>query len=254
MENQPRPPFKVDLGHQEMQQIMAELEDIFIAVHACAGPDRPVAVSGLNYNLCVSLGYEDEDELEEAIGGSLVDFMEALPHFNVVWPESASAEDTSEPPAEVRVTMLPEPTEEELAAGPGTRTMFTVTNRADLWRLVLQGPRCDVEIPEIEFAIRPKERRRVDTIYNMIAAAIFHLGDHVQKNTRAGAISDDQVSKICETMDRLNELLDVEQPFTFVLVDPQGVSEIKPLEGVHVVTLSAQTETEVKAAGGIVAE
>merc|ERR1712039_690740 len=156
-----------------------ELEDIFRAIHTGVGTDRPIAVHGLAYNLCVSLGYEDEDELEEAIGGSLVDFMDALPQFT-----------------EARVTMRPEPTEEELS-GPGSRTMFTVATREDLWRLVLQGPRCDVEIPEIEFAIRPKERRRVDTIYNMLAAAISHLGDHVQKNRRVGGISDDDVSKIC---------------------------------------------------------
>merc|ERR1719215_762214 len=87
--------FQVDLGHQEMAQIMTELEDIFLAVHNCAGPDRPVALNGLAYNLCVSLGYEDEDELEEAIGGTLADFLDALPHFDVHWPEAASAEAAS---------------------------------------------------------------------------------------------------------------------------------------------------------------
>merc|ERR1712039_258602 len=220
-----------------------ELEDIFRAIHTGVGTDRPIAVHGLAYNLCVSLGYEDEDELEEAIGGSLVDFMDALPQFTVVWPEDEAQDAADQPHTEARVTMRPEPTDEELA-GSGSRTMFTVTTREDLWRLVLQGPRCNVEIPEIEFAIRPKERRRVDTIYNMLAAAIFHLGDHVQKNRRAGGISDDEVSKICETMDRLNELLDVEQPFTFILSDPQGVSELKPLEGAHVSTFTGGSSTE----------
>merc|ERR1711920_802456 len=68
----------------------------------------------------------------------------------------------------------------------------------------------------------------------IIASAVFHLGDHVQKNTRAGAITDDEASKICATIDSLNQLLDVEQPFTFVLVDPQGISEMKPMQGTHV--------------------
>merc|ERR1719343_341918 len=115
--------------------------------------------------------------------------------------------------------MRPEPGEEDLQGGPGQRVALTVADREDLWRVVLQGPRCDIEIPEIEFAIRPRAKRRVDTIYNLIASAVFHLGDHVQKNTRAGAISDDEVSKIVATIDTLNILLDVEQPFTFVLVD-----------------------------------
>merc|ERR1719215_1764403 len=127
--------FKVDLGHQEMAQIMTELEDIFLAVHACAGPDRPVALNGLAYNLCVSLGYEDEDELEEAIGGTLADFLSALPHFEVHWPEVPDASRLTAAPScdeasgggerfaeaagtasvpEPRATMRPEPGEEEL--------------------------------------------------------------------------------------------------------------------------------------------
>jgi len=109
--------------------------------------------------------------------------------------------------------------------------------REDLWRLVLQGPRCLIEIPELEFAIRPMAKRRVDTIYNMIASAVFHLGDHVRKNTRVGGISDDEAKRICDTIDSLNMLLDVEEPFTWVLADPQGVSELKPMEGVHATEL-----------------
>lgn len=257
------PAFKVDLGHQEMAQIMMELEDIFLAVHACAGPDRPVALNGLAYNLCVSLGYEDEDELEEAIGGTLADFLAALPHFDVHWPHATVAstissmldgsdsiagggEEQQQPPTqatvgvvsapEPRATMRPEQLggEDSAAAGAGQHIAFTVADREDLWRVVLQGPRCDIEIPEIEFAIRPRERRRVDTIYNIIASAVFHLGDHVQKNSRAGTIGDDETAKICATIDSLNVLLDVEQPFTFVLVDPQGVSELKPMQGAHI--------------------
>merc|ERR1719188_2138770 len=129
--------------------------------------------------------------------------------------------------------MKPEPVMEE-SQGVGKRIALTVADREDLWRVILQGSRCDIEIPEIEFAIRPRERRRVDTIYNIIASAVFHLGDHVQRSTRAGAISDDEASKICATIDCLNTLLDVEQPFTFVLVDPQGISELKPMQGTHV--------------------
>lgn len=218
-----QPVFKVDLGHQEMSQIMQELEDIFNAIHSCVGPERPIAISGLAYNLCVSIGYEDEDELEEAIGGSLVQFLSALPHFEVVWPESD---------CEPRATMRPEPTDD--LDGPGTRLMFTINDREDLWRVVLQGPKANVEIPEIEFAIRPTSKRRVDTIYNLIASAVFHLGDHVQQCARLGALDPDEASKIVDTINNLNILLDVESPFTVILSDPQGVSELKPSDGAHV--------------------
>lgn len=225
----PVAPFRIDLGHQEMAQVVHELEDIFRAVHDCAGPDHLVAINGLAYNLCTSLGYEDEDELEEALGGSLANFLSALPHFEVVWPSDAQ----NEPKA----LMKPEPLEGEPGefSGGGSRTFFTVAERDDLWRVVLQGPRAEVEIPEIEFGIRPKACRRVDTIYNMIAGAIFDLGDHVQKNKRfGGGLSNEEANKICETIESLNGLLDLEQSFSFVLLDPQGVSELKPSEGVHV--------------------
>merc|ERR1712115_159470 len=107
--------------------------------------------------------------------------------------------------------MLPEPEETEgSAAVPGVRIAITVAERSDLWRVVLQGGRANVEIPESEFAIRPQGKRRVDTIYNMIGAAVFNLGDHVRKNTRYGGISDAEVSSITETIDQLNALLDLE--------------------------------------------
>ena len=40
-----------------------------------------------------------------------------------------------------------------------------------------------------------------------IASAVFHLGYHVQKNRRmGGALSEDQMNKICETIEQLNIL------------------------------------------------
>ena len=40
-----------------------------------------------------------------------------------------------------------------------------------------------------------------------IASAVFHLGDHVQKNRRmGGSLSEDAMNKICETIEQLNIL------------------------------------------------
>eukprot|EP00435_Cladocopium_sp_Y103_P041751 s2830_g11.t1 len=142
----------------EMAQFVHELEDIFRAIHAGVSEDYAVAISGLAYNLCASLGYEDEDELEEALGGPLVNFLEALPHFEVRWPEEGEQ-------AEPRALMRPEPSEDLL---DGKCLTFTVSERHDLFRVLLQGAHAEVEIPEIEFTIRPKAERRVDTIYNMM--------------------------------------------------------------------------------------
>ena len=49
---------------------------------------------------------------------------------------------------------------------------FTVSERHDLFRVLLQGAHAEVEIPEIEFSIRPKAERRVDTIYNMMLGEV----------------------------------------------------------------------------------
>eukprot|EP00434_Breviolum_minutum_P039181 symbB.v1.2.034783.t2/scaffold4552.1/size38125/3 len=218
--------FQIDLSHQEMAQFVHELEDIFRAIHVGVSEDYAVAISGLAYNLCASLGYEDEDELEEALACPLVNFLEALPHFEVQWPSDSQAEP--------RALMRPEPPED--LKDPKCLT-FTVSERHDLFRVLLQGAHAEVEIPEIEFSIRPKAERRVDTIYNLIASAVFHLGDHVQKNRRmGGSLSEDAMNKICETIEQLNILLDLEQPFTVKVKDPQGVSEFKPSNGVVTAT------------------
>ena len=117
-----------------------------------------------------------------------------------------------------------------------------------------------MEIPELEFAILPKAERRVDTIYNLlpdpfewsenvvlrIASAVLQLGDHVRKSRHMEAMSEDEATKICDTIEQLNILLDVEQPFTVRVLDPQGgqpqrvfpefllggISDFKPRYGV----------------------
>lgn len=279
-------PLRIDLGHQEMARVVHELEDIFRAVHQVAGPDYPVDISGLAYNLCASLGYEDEEELEEALGCALPDFFDALPQFEVVWPDEAgesaaeaeaapeaaaeaaeaavaaeaaapaaaeaaaeaaeaeaeAADETGAPLAPSRgpkARMLPEPEPEDPSQCRAKRISFTVTEREDLWRVVLQGSQATIEIPELEFAIRPEAHRRIDTIYNFIAAAVYNLGNHVAVNGRAakqglGGLPEQEAQYICASIDELNRLLDLQQTFTVVIVDPQGISDLKPLEGAHV--------------------
>ena len=78
---------------KEVAQFVQELEDIFRAIHAGVSEDYAVAISGLAYNLCATLGYEDEDELEEALGGPLLHFLEALPHFEVTHDAEGQASD-----------------------------------------------------------------------------------------------------------------------------------------------------------------
>jgi hypothetical protein len=47
-------------------------------------------------------------------------------------------------------------------------------------QLVPLHPGAFVEIPELEFEIGADHRRRVDSVYNHIAASIFNLERHVE--------------------------------------------------------------------------
>jgi hypothetical protein len=43
-----------------------------------------------------------------------------------------------------------------------------------------------VEIPELEFEISADGKKRIDSLYNHIAQAVFNLGNHVQVGSRGG--------------------------------------------------------------------
>ncbi len=47
-------------------------------------------------------------------------------------------------------------------------------------------------------------------------------------------MSADHAAKIMATVEQLNVLLDVEQPWTWVVHDPSGTSELRPADGVLV--------------------
>jgi hypothetical protein len=49
-------------------------------------------------------------------------------------------------------------------------------------------------------------------------------------------MSSEHAQRIMETVTELNKLLDVEQPFTWIVHDPSGTSEFKPDDGVAVLT------------------
>lgn len=53
-----------------------------------------------------------------------------------------------------------------------------------------------------------------------------------------GAISEEELLLICEKIDQLNTLLDMEQPFTVRVQDKQGLSEFKPSNGVVILPVA----------------
>jgi len=183
------------------------------------------------------------------LGGSLADFLSALPHFKLVWDEHLPSQDGSDSIASDRlqdakvlmITDTPAFSGNDATSG-GKRMVFTVSEQQDLWRVVMQGANAIAEIPEIDFEMKPDRRCRIDTIYNVIAVAVFHLSNYVRDASTSSQVSSEDAFKIADLIENLNKLLDLEQPFTFVITDPEGISSIKPADGVHIESHESHAE------------
>eukprot|EP00285_Hemiselmis_virescens_P009345 CAMPEP_0173378456 /NCGR_PEP_ID=MMETSP1356-20130122/1611_1 /TAXON_ID=77927 ORGANISM="Hemiselmis virescens, Strain PCC157" /NCGR_SAMPLE_ID=MMETSP1356 /ASSEMBLY_ACC=CAM_ASM_000847 /LENGTH=263 /DNA_ID=CAMNT_0014331529 /DNA_START=70 /DNA_END=858 /DNA_ORIENTATION=+ len=216
------PGYRFDMGHQETERLVDELEQICKTVKYSAGEAWMTAVSAQSI-LCTDLGYEDAAELEDAIRGSFEDFLKALPHI-----ETKIQDDGSASHGKLVFRALPL---KPLAERKMFLKKLTIATREDLWRVIHKAPCAVVEIPELEFEIGADSKRKIDSLYNLIASAVYNLSMHV--STLGNAISDDHKEKIGETVDELNKLLDVEKPWTLLLHDRTGLSEIRPEEGVE---------------------
>jgi hypothetical protein len=204
--------YKVDVSHQELSRIIKELEDFsdtcptvtWIAIEAAA-----------NW-LCQQLGYEDYGELEDALHSTLEEFISQLPHFEVKHPEAGSGDEY----VRYRSTLR------DNITGRPCKISYKVENRGDLWVVMLKPKGSWVEIPEIEFEIGRGDCRQVDTIYNFIGEAVYHLGAYLRTNHTV--ISQERFDGIYATIHQLNGLLDVDEPFTWVIHDPTGTAAFKP--------------------------
>ena len=116
-------------------------------------------------------------------------------------------------------------------------TVYTleVTKREDLWRVLYKSADACVRMPSIDFEIGADNKRRIDTVYNHITAAVWNLSSHLRG--QKSEVASESAAAITETVDALNAMLDVEEPFTLVVDDPTGASQFKPADGVEVVTL-----------------
>ncbi|KAI8463868.1 MAG: hypothetical protein J3K34DRAFT_134373 [Monoraphidium minutum] len=198
---------KIDLSHQEMDRLVSELEGIW-GSFAKDHEGNPTGVEWLPVDhvgqaLCTDLGYEDMPEFEDALKGSFESFLDNLP--NVI--------------KEVRngrafFQIRPDPKQEEWVD-----CVMTCACACMCWRVCgggVQGGQ--------------KYTSHIDSIYNHIASAIFNLGNYVRQ--AGGSLTEDQKSKIMDTVIALNVFLDVPEPFTWILHDPSGSSEFKPMDGV----------------------
>jgi len=169
--------------------------------------------------LCKELGYEDRGEFEDALQGDFEDFLEVMPHL-----ETRKPYEGEEGGLRFRYKAMP-PEEERVPI----KMVYRITESADLWRVCLKNPRATMCIPELEFEMSADGKRHVDAVYNHIAAAIFNLGNHVREELKeCHDVPEDYRYRLMETCTALNWLLDVEQPFTIIVTDPDGTSCFKP--------------------------
>lgn len=165
-------------------------------------------------------GYEDEDEFEDAIGGSWDAFLGTMPHIEL--RQNARGK------TEFKV-LKPDPN-----APPRVLTL-RVESRIDLWRVLAKAPEASIRFPHIEFEMGTDYKRRIDSLYNYITSAEWNLATHIRGRTDVDSA---HVAAIVETVDQLNQMLDAEEPFDIVVDDPTGASIFKPWNRVQIEVLA----------------
>lgn len=253
---------KLEIGHQEIDRIVDEIEQIYNSQPLEWLPLAPIG------NMIVMLHdwYEDYDEFEDACGGSFEEFLAALPQFEIRHvPTEASADGgdsgggSGDGGDSGVVDAAPEPAGGEGAGSggnadavastkaefrvlkpdpdaPPTVLTLEVAERSDLWRVLYKSPEAAVRIPHLEFEIGADSKRRIDTVYNHITHAVWNLSSHLRAQMGSGAgdaPADSNAAAILETVDALEALLDLPEPFTIIVDDPTGASSFKPDDGVE---------------------
>eukprot|EP00960_Hanusia_phi_P059001 764046-Hanusia_phi.AAC.10 len=216
------PGFKFNLGHQETDRIIDEIEQVCKQVRQSAGESWMTADAAANI-VCSNLGYEDQAELEDALKCQWGTFLESMPHLETKIQDDGSF-------AEGKLVFRMKPFQPLLDRKMFIKT-FKINNRQDLWRICHKAPSAVLEIPEMEFEIGADAKRKIDSIYNHLASAIYNLSMHL--STLGSQLSEDHRNKIGATIEELNVLLDVEKPFTIMLHDRTGLSDIQPEDGVE---------------------
>ena len=80
-----------------------------------------------------------------------------------------------------------------------------ITDRKDLWRVCHKSPSAVMEIPELEFEVGADSKRKIDSIYNHITAAIYNLSMHI--TSAKGSMDDITVEKVAPPLSLLLSLI-----------------------------------------------
>eukprot|EP00440_Ansanella_granifera_P076768 gb/GFBE01083302.1/.p1 GENE.gb/GFBE01083302.1/~~gb/GFBE01083302.1/.p1 ORF type:complete len:175 (+),score=63.29 gb/GFBE01083302.1/:1-525(+) len=173
----------------------------------------------------MDLGYEDQDEFEDAIQGTFEDFLAKFPHMEVKEVEGKKLFKMN----------LPSP-------GPPRKLTFTVKDSAQLLDVtLLKDEEADLEIPHLEFVKGASRKREIDSLYFHLSTSADELEQHAGALIEAGNV--EQKEKVLKAVNSLRSLLDVETSFDVVIIDRRGLSEFKPMDGVQVEELGPSSSS-----------
>ena len=156
---------KLAVGHQELDRIVDEVEQVFESVAQAGVEWLSVQAAGQMVQQ-LNDWYEDFDEMEDAVGGNFEAFLRRFPQFELrVNPEGGATEFKVLPPD---------------PDAPPTMMTLQVKERSDLWRVLYKSPEASIRIPHLEFEIGADSKRRIDTVYNHITNAVWNLSAHLR--------------------------------------------------------------------------
>lgn len=184
---------RINLGHQEVERLIEELE----AVYAQLPKEETSGWLQVNPTarfLCMSLGYEDRAEFEDALNGTFLEFLQALPSVQTrktARDAQPSAEQTNkkartgEAPegAHSRTTQLADSGSDELhdwdnesareqwefrilpelpaSEWRGRQLRLRVAQVSQLWNVLLKSAHASILIPHMDFSIEADGRKKV---------------------------------------------------------------------------------------------
>ncbi|KNE69474.1 hypothetical protein AMAG_14044 [Allomyces macrogynus ATCC 38327] len=219
----------IELGHQEVQRIIEELDTVYTQSQT-----EWLQAAAVAEFLCLSLGYEDVQELEDALQGTFTEFLSMLPNVRTTFRPDP---ETQKPALYFQV--VPEPPQDQWVC---KRLEYHVRERNHLWNVLLKSSHARVEVPDLGLEFAVDGRKKIDTVWNYLSAAALDLGMHVQTNV---GITDDETDKTLAVIEGLAALRDLERPWTLVVVDPSGTSTFSDMTDVVVIDNYVDTGSHV---------
>eukprot|EP01025_Chloroclados_australasicus_P066439 TRINITY_DN9163_c0_g1_i4.p2 TRINITY_DN9163_c0_g1~~TRINITY_DN9163_c0_g1_i4.p2 ORF type:complete len:236 (-),score=35.45 TRINITY_DN9163_c0_g1_i4:202-909(-) len=220
----------VNISHQEMDRVLKALEEMYTETKANAPQLEWMPVVGVGNLLAHELGYEDTDEFEDALGSTFHEFISNFPIIEVKPDDRFTGGHVFK--------VKPDPPESEWEP---TKHTFRVRNGQDLWRTCHKSRHARLCVPSLEFEIQADGQRHIDALYNHIGNAITNLAAYASQ--MGPGMGNDTKVKILETVEALEKLLDVPEPWDVVVYDPSGVSEITPDTDVAIERYDPKDET-----------